>query len=162
MKAIAFGLVALLVTSPALAQNCHRTTVAKLAAIEAPQADRDTICAAVGLLGNSSEDAYTSRDFANLASAGQRLRDAGYRSRMMHLELVPLEGIRPSNDLALVAAAYVSSKGCVTPALVFQDMTNAVKADAAALKMFRGWDQPSFNRYLAMVGQDNGCTFHAP
>src|ERR1700682_4297661 len=85
-----------------LARDCGRETKAKLDSVKAAQADRDALCAGVALLDRSLESVFTPSDYANLASAGQELRRAGYKSAAMYAELLPIATVRPSTDLALV------------------------------------------------------------
>ena len=150
---------AALLANSSFAQHCHRSTTTKLAMVDMPQSDRDLLCASVGVLGNSNEDSYTPRDFANMASAAQLLRRGGYKSQMMYLELVALAGIRPSTELSLVTNAFDKSAGCLTPAVLFGDISNAFKADRSALKMFQGLNKEGFTNYIVMVGADNKCSF---
>ena len=159
----AFGAIAVLFTllSSAQAQNCQRSTLAKLAAVDLLQSERDQLCAAIGIVGGSSEKSFTARDYSNIATAGRQLKGQGYQSPTVYLELVGISGIRPSSEVELLAKAYASSRGCLTPDLVLRDMTNAIRSGSRgeAMKMLRSWDRSIFITYLAMVGNYNSCKF---
>ena len=116
------------------------------------------LCASVAVLDAKSEASFTPRDYANISSAAQRLRSAGYQSAMVFLELIPIAGIRPSSDLDLLPALYTASGGCITPGMIFSDMAGSIKESGkGTLTMFRGFSHDGFANYVKMVGRMNSC-----
>lgn len=151
-----------LLVAPSYAAGCNASTKIKIASLDVTEADRAVLCAGVGAIWDPAENSLTTSYYSTVVSTGERLRRAGYKSTSMYVELLGLAGARSPSDLDLVAAAYLSSNGCLTPAFVMLDMANAVKngKKGEASGMFRMWDRESFTTYLAMVGRDNGCSFH--
>ncbi len=45
--------------------------------------------------------------------------------------------------------------------MVFDDMSNAIQADNAAVGMYGRWNSDAFQTYVVLIGRANGCSFQS-